>query len=98
MIYLDPLDVPDLNEQRLFLFMRDELGLPVKEGFIHQEIIEREIVPTVIAGKLFFTRRDALEWLERQREKSRIAASMKRRERAKQDLREATEQLAQLDS
>lgn len=98
MNYLDPLDVPDLNEERLFLFMRDELGLPVKEGFIHQEIIEREIVPTVIAGKLFFTRRDALEWLQRQRRKSRIAANLKRRERAKRDLEEATQELAQLDS
>ncbi|MDT5094409.1 MAG: hypothetical protein QOH60_3772 [Mycobacterium sp.] len=61
MDYLEQLDVPDLNEERLLLFMRNELGLPV-----NQEIIEREIVRAVITGKLFFHRRGALQWSERQ--------------------------------
>lgn len=96
MSYLDPLDVPDLKEHQLFLFMKNELGLPVTEGYIHNEIIAREIVPTKIGSNNYFTRRDALEWLERTRKMSRIAARDRRRERAKRELKEADAQLADL--
>lgn len=96
MSYIDPLDVPDLNEERLHKFMTEELGIRFSPGFLHQLIIERDIVPTRIGRNLYFTRRDALEWLVLQRKKSRIEARDKRRARAKRELEEANAQLAEL--
>ena len=63
----DPLAIPNLTEQGLFEYLRNELGVPVTRGKIKYAVIGREFVPTRIGRRNLFSRRDALNWLEAQK-------------------------------
>jgi hypothetical protein len=66
---LDPLDIPNLNEQGLFEYLHKELGIPLGRNTIRTAVQNREIVPTVIARKHLFSRSDGLKWITEQRNK-----------------------------
>lgn len=66
----DRLEIPNLTEQMLFEYLRDELGVPVTRGKIKYAVIGREFIPTRIGRRNLFSRRDALNWLEAQKNKS----------------------------
>ncbi|MEZ0354092.1 hypothetical protein [Mycobacterium sp. pR1184] len=60
---VDPLKVPNLTEQRLFERL-SALGFPVTRRSIKHAVLNREIVPTQISGKNWFSVRDGLDWIE----------------------------------
>lgn len=65
---MDDLDLPILNEQQLFEYLHDELGVTVvTRRSVKYAVIRREIVPTRIANRNFFTKQDAHDWLKAQR-------------------------------
>lgn len=67
--YVDPMDVPNLTEQQLYEYIRNELGVPLGRNTIKRAVISREIKPTQIARKNLFSRADGVLWLEAQKNK-----------------------------
>lgn len=65
----DPMSIPNLTEQGLFEYIRNELGVPITRGRIKWAVIDREFVPTRIGRANLFSRRDALDWLREQADK-----------------------------
>lgn len=65
----DPMSIPNLTEQGLFEYIRNELGVPVTRGKIKWAVIDREFVPTRIGRANLFSRRNALDWLRQQADK-----------------------------
>lgn len=58
-------DDPVLNEQELFEYLRHERGLVcVTRWAIKQAVMNREIVPTRIGNKNWFSRQDGDDWLK----------------------------------
>lgn len=70
MDYTDPMDIPNLTEDQLFAYLRDELGVPVTRRAVKFAVINREIVPRRIGKKNVFSRADGLNWLDSLRVKS----------------------------
>lgn len=60
---VDPLDVPNLNQEQLFETLV-ELGFPVTRWAIKMAVIDREIIPTRLGGKNWFSIRDGLDWIK----------------------------------
>lgn len=60
---VDPLDVPNLNQEQLFEKLVD-MGFPVTRWGIKMAVIDREIIPTRLSGKNFFSIRDGLDWIK----------------------------------
>lgn len=76
---LDELDKPTMREQELF----DYLYWDVLDGLtglarrtIHYAVLNGEIVPTKIAGKNYFSKRDGLKWLAAQKGKYRKGSKL----------------------
>lgn len=67
---IDPLDIPNLNEQGLFDYLHKELGIPMGRNAIKVAVMSRQIKPTRISGKNLFSRSDGLNWITAQRNKS----------------------------
>ena len=68
--YVDPMDIPNLNEQQLYEYIKNDLGVPLGRNTIKRAVISREIKPTVIARKNLFSRADGLNWLREQTAKT----------------------------
>lgn len=65
---MDDFDLPVLNEQQLFEYLHDGLGVTgVTRRGVKHAVIRREIVPTRIGNKNFFAKQDAHDWLKAQR-------------------------------
>lgn len=61
---LHDLDRPNLTEQELFEYLRDNEELPVTRRCIKYAVMRREIVPTRIGNGNYFSKRDGLEWIK----------------------------------
>ncbi|MGD1204829.1 hypothetical protein ACKUVQ_00265 [Mycobacterium seoulense] len=61
---LRDLDRPNLNEQTLFEYLKDTERLPVTRRAIKYAVMRREIVPTRIGNKNYFSKRDGLDWIK----------------------------------
>jgi hypothetical protein len=70
MDYTDPMDIPNLTEDQLFAYLRDELGVPVARRTVKWAVINREIHPTRIGRRNVFSRADGINWLESLKTKS----------------------------
>jgi hypothetical protein len=62
---MNDLDDPVLNEQQLFEYLRYERNLvSVTRHAIKHAVISREIVPTRIGNKNWFSRQDGDDWIK----------------------------------
>jgi hypothetical protein len=58
-------DDPVLNEQQLFEYLRYERNLiSVTRRSVKHAVIDREIVPTRIGNKNWFSKRDGDDWIK----------------------------------
>ncbi|WP_231111499.1 hypothetical protein [Mycobacterium avium] len=60
---LRDLDRPNLTEQELFEYLRNDERLPVTRRAIKYAVMRREIVPTRISNRNYFSMRDGLDWI-----------------------------------
>ncbi|WP_231111453.1 hypothetical protein [Mycobacterium avium] len=60
---LRDLDRPNLTEQELFEYLRHDERLPVTRRAIKYDVMRREIVPTRISNRNYFSMRDGLDWI-----------------------------------
>jgi len=60
---LRDLDRPNLTEQELFEYLKNNEQLPVTRRAIKYAVIRREIVPTRISNRNYFSMRDGLDWI-----------------------------------
>lgn len=66
---LDELDKPNLTEQELFEYLYyDENLVGVTRRSIKWAVLRREIIPTRIGNRNYFSRRDGLEWIASRRQ------------------------------
>jgi hypothetical protein len=79
----DPMSIPNLTEQGLFEYIRNELGVPVTRGKIKWAVIDREFVPTRIGRANLFSRRNALDWLREQADKPAPSTNRSTRKKSK---------------
>ena len=61
--YLNELDKPNLTEQQLFEYLRNDEDVPVTRRSIKYAVMRREIVPTKIGRSNYFSKRDGLDWI-----------------------------------
>jgi hypothetical protein len=61
---LGDLDRPNLTEQQLFEYLKNHERLPVTRRAIKYAVIRREIVPTRIGNRNYFSMRDGLDWIK----------------------------------
>jgi hypothetical protein len=61
--YLNDIDKPNLTEQQLFEYLRDDEDVPVTRRSIKYAVMRREIVPTRIGLRNYFSKRDGLDWI-----------------------------------
>lgn len=66
-VEIDPLDVPNLNEERLFQRLQ-ALGFPVTRRSIKHAVLRRELIPVRIGRGNFLSLRDGLDWIESRRQ------------------------------
>jgi hypothetical protein len=64
---LDPLDVPNLNQDEVFWFMVDE-GIPTTRWMVKQMFARREVHPVRLGNSNYVSRRQVLEWVESRRQ------------------------------
>jgi len=65
---MDDIDLPIFNEQELFGYLHYDLGVVgVTRRSVKYAVVRREIVPTRIGNKNFFSKRDGLDWLKAQK-------------------------------
>lgn len=64
MSYVDPLDIPDMNQDDVFRYVRIVGRIPITPSTVHQAVLSKDLVPTKLSGKNRFTRRSALKWVE----------------------------------
>ncbi|PJK24408.1 hypothetical protein [Mycolicibacterium goodii] len=65
---MDDFDLPILNEQQLFEYLHNDLGVTgVTRRGVKHAVMRREIVPTRIGNKNYFAKQDAHDWLKAQR-------------------------------
>ncbi|MGV0161358.1 hypothetical protein ACRU3B_18190 [Mycobacterium colombiense] len=57
------IDRPNLTEQELFEYLKNIERLPVTRRAIKYAVIRREIVPTRISNRNYFSMRDGLDWI-----------------------------------
>jgi hypothetical protein len=57
------LDRPNLTEQELFTYLHNSEKLPVTRRSIKYAVMRREIAPTRIGNRNYFSKRDGLEWI-----------------------------------
>ncbi|MCV7259200.1 MULTISPECIES: hypothetical protein [Mycobacteriaceae] len=60
---IDPIDVPNLDEDGSFEYVAYELDVPVTRRAIKYAVMRREVLPTRIGRKNLFSRRDWLDWI-----------------------------------
>ena len=48
---IDPLDIPNMDEEQSFEWMVDELKIPVTRHVVKWAVIDREVIPTRIGRK-----------------------------------------------
>jgi hypothetical protein len=65
---IDPLDIPNMDEEQSYEYMLNELKIPITRRAIKWAVIDREVIPTRIGRKNLFSRRDWLLWLESRRQ------------------------------
>lgn len=61
--YLGDLDKPNLTEQQLFEYLRDDEELPVTRRSVKYAVMRRDIIPTKIGRNNYFSKRDGLNWI-----------------------------------
>jgi hypothetical protein len=61
--YLSDFDKPNLAEQQLFEYLRNDEAVPVTRRSIKYAVMRREIVPTKIGRSNYFSKRDGLDWI-----------------------------------
>lgn len=64
---IDPLEVPNLNEEQLFEKLLD-LGFPVTRRAIKYAVLRRELIPVRIGRGNYFSVKDGLRWVESRRQ------------------------------
>jgi hypothetical protein len=60
---LRDIDRPNLTEQQLYEYLKNAERLPVTRRAIKYAVIRREIVPTRISNRNYFSMRDGLDWI-----------------------------------
>ncbi|WP_231975918.1 hypothetical protein [Mycobacterium sp. E2462] len=61
---LRDLDRPNLTEEELFEYLHNSEELPVTRRAIKYAVMRREIVPTRLGNRNYFSKRDGLEWIK----------------------------------
>lgn len=61
--YLSDLDRPNLTEQQLFEYLRYDEDVPVSRRSVKYAVMRRDIVPTRIGSRNYFSKRDGLVWI-----------------------------------
>jgi hypothetical protein len=64
---IDPIDIPNLNEEGLFQKLR-ALGFPVTRRSIKYGVLRRELIPVRIGRGNYLSLRDGLNWIESRRQ------------------------------
>ncbi|WP_375481987.1 hypothetical protein [uncultured Mycobacterium sp.] len=66
---LDDLDKPNLSEQELWEYLYyDEYLVGVTRRSVKWAVLRREITPTRIGNKNYFSKRDGLDWIKSRRQ------------------------------
>jgi hypothetical protein len=52
-----------MTERQLFEYLRDDEDLPVTRRSIKYAVIRREIVPTRLGSRNYFSKQDGLDWI-----------------------------------
>jgi hypothetical protein len=66
-VAIDPIDIPNLNEEGLFQKLR-ALGFPVTRRSIKYGVLRRELIPVRIGRGNYLSLRDGLNWIESRRQ------------------------------
>lgn len=61
---VNPLDMPRFRESAMYLFVKDELRVPVTATLIHNAIKSRKIAAIKLSGNNHFSTRSVLDWVE----------------------------------
>ena len=64
---LDQIDKANLLVDELADYLRDVEGLPVTRRQLRQAVLDREIVPTKLSNRNYYSIRDGLNWVESRR-------------------------------
>lgn len=66
---MNDIDKPVLTEQELYEYLRYDEGLVgVTRRSVKWAVLRREILPTRIGNKNYFTKRDGLDWIASRRQ------------------------------
>ncbi|WP_428338794.1 hypothetical protein [Mycobacterium sp.] len=61
---------PTMSEQELFEWLCYDEGLPVTRRSVKWAVLKREITPTQISGKNWFSKQDGWDWIQSRRQPS----------------------------
>ena len=64
---MDPIDVTNLNQDGVFEYLAGE-GFPVTRRMIKWAVLRRELIPVRLGRGNYWSRRDALQWIESRRQ------------------------------
>ncbi len=64
---LDQIDKRNLLVDQLADYLRDVEGLPVTRRQLRQAVLDREIIPTKLSNRNYFSIRDGLNWVASRR-------------------------------
>jgi hypothetical protein len=60
---IETLDRPNMTEQELSEYLRYDMELPVTRRVIKYAVMRREVVPTRLGNRNYFSKRHGLKWI-----------------------------------
>ncbi len=66
--FVDPLDIPNLDQDGVFDYLILDLDIPATRHMVKWAFLRREMIPVRLGNSNYVSRRDVLNWIESRRQ------------------------------